>query len=212
MTQTPHDRSVARTTAIVLGMVLLVALGLLLVYEIRRPLVWIAIAAFFAVATAPAVSWLERHVRWLRRWSATLVVFIAVVAVLAGLVALFVIPLVREGSEFVRQLPDLVKEARAGRGPIGSILNRYHIVEWVQQHREQIQNYITGLGGTTISLVRAAATTVVAILTIFVLSYLMVLQAHKLVDALVALFPARVATRTRRLAARCDGCCGDAIV
>ena len=203
MTQTPHDRSVARTTSIVIAVVLVVAFGLLVVYEIRRVLVWIAIAAFFAVATTPAAGWLERHLRWCRRWLATLIVFVALLAVLAGLVTLFVLPLVREGSEFVQQLPQMVRDARAGRGPVGSLLNRYHIVQWAEQHREQVQTYVTGLGSTTVSLVRVAATTILAVLTIFVLSYLMVLQGPRLVGGLVSAFPTHVAMRIQRVAHQC---------
>src|SRR5689334_6885228 len=182
MTQTTPDRSVVRTTSIVIGLPLLALFGLLLIYELRRILVWIAVAAFFAVAAAPAVNWLERHVRWCRRSLATLIVYVALLAILAGLVTLFVVPLVHEGTQFVQQLPQMVREARAGRGPVGSLLNRYHVVQWIEQHRDQIQSYLTSLGTTTVSLVRSAATTVLAVLTIFVLSYLMVLQGPRLVD------------------------------
>src|SRR5919107_5689923 len=95
-----NDRvTLVRSTLIVIGLVLLTALSLLLVYEVRRVIVWIVIAAFFATALHPLVSWLERRVRWVRRWLATLVMFLVVFAVLAGLVALFVVPLVREGTQ-----------------------------------------------------------------------------------------------------------------
>jgi cobalamin synthase len=44
------SRSVARSTLIVIGLVVVTALALLLVYETRRVLVWMVIAAFFATA------------------------------------------------------------------------------------------------------------------------------------------------------------------
>src|SRR6185437_13447144 len=173
----PHDdRSVARTTAIVIGLVLLTVLGLLLVYEVRRVIVWIVIAAFFATALHPLVSWFERRVRWVRRWLATLVVFVVVFVVLTGLVALFVVPLVREGTQLAQQLPDLISDARAGRGPVGELLQRFHVVTWIQEHSTQIQSYASGVGGSTLTFVKGAATTIAGIVTIFVLSYLMVLE------------------------------------
>jgi predicted PurR-regulated permease PerM len=200
----PHnDRSVARTTAIVIGLVLLSALGLLLVYEVRRVIVWIVIAAFFATALHPLVSWLERRVRWVKRWLATLVVYVVVFAVLAGLVALFVVPLVREGTQLAAQLPDMIRDARAGRGPVGGLLQRFHVVSWVQGHSSQIQSYVSGLGGSTLGFVKGAATTIAGIVTIFVLSYLMVLEAPRLIDAFLALFSATRAERIRRVGGDC---------
>ncbi len=203
MTDPGSDRSVARTTAIVIGVALLTALGLILLYEVRRIIVWIVIAAFFATALHPAVNWLEHHVRWVRRWLSTLIVFIVVFLALAGLGALFVVPLVHEGTQLADKVPDLVADARAGRGPLGSTLRRLHVIEWVQQHRDQIQNYAGSLGGTTISVVRTAATTVAGIVTIFVLSYLMVLEAPKVIDGILTPFRPPTAERIRGVAGQC---------
>jgi predicted PurR-regulated permease PerM len=161
------------------------------------------IAAFFATALHPLANWMERHVTWCKRWLSTLVVFIAVFIVLAGLVTLFVVPLVREGAQFADQAPKLIEDARAGRGPVGNLLERFHVVNWVQQHRDQIQAYVGGLGGTTLAVARSAATTVAGIVTIFVLAYLMVLEAPRLVDGFLAIFPARRADRIRRVGHDC---------
>ena len=197
------DRSVARSAAIVIGMVLVTALGLLLIYEIQRVLIWILIAAFFATALNPTVDWLERRVPWCRRWLATLVVFLIVFAILGGLVSLFVLPLIHEGSQLADQLPGLVRDARAGRGPVGDLLQRFHVLQWVQQHRDQIQSYAGGVGGTTLSIVKSAATTIAGIVTIFVLAYLMVLEAPIVLRTAVAPFSERRAERIRRIGTAC---------
>jgi predicted PurR-regulated permease PerM len=197
------QRYVARSTLTVIGLVLLTLLGLFLMYETSRVLIWMLIAAFFATALHPLVNWLERHVAWCKRWLSTLIVFIVVFAVLAGLMTLFVVPLVREGAQFADQAPKLIEDARAGRGPVGGLLERFHVVNWVQQHRAQIQGYVGGLSGTTVAVVRGAATTVAGVLTIFVLAYLMVLEAPRLVDGFLAVFPARRARRIRRVGHDC---------
>src|SRR5262245_42545348 len=59
---TPRDplgRAVLRTVLIVVG----VALVLYLIYLLRRPLGWIVIAAFIAVAMSGPVNLLERRMR-----------------------------------------------------------------------------------------------------------------------------------------------------
>jgi predicted PurR-regulated permease PerM len=203
VTEPNTDRSFTRKTMIVIGLVLATAIGLLLVYEVRRVLIWILIAAFFAVALNPAANWLERHISWCRRWLATLVVFLVVLVVLGGVVALFVTPLIHEGTQLAGQIPSLVSDAKAGRGPIGHLLQRFHILQWIQQHQSQIQKYAEGVGGTTLSFVRRAATTVAGVLTIFVLAYLMVLESPQILQTSVAPFEQRRADRIRRVGADC---------
>jgi predicted PurR-regulated permease PerM len=188
---------------IVIGLVLLTAVALFLVYETRRILVWIAIAAFFATALHPAVNWVERHAAWCRRWLATLLVFLVVFAVLGGLVALFAVPLAHEANRLADQLPGIADDVQRGRGPIGSLVERYHVRQYIAEHREQLQAYAKGLGAPTLAFVRGAATTVAGVVTIIVLAYLMVLQAPKLVSGFLALFPPPRAERIRRVGADC---------
>jgi predicted PurR-regulated permease PerM len=197
------DRSTVRRTMIVIGLVLASALVLFVVYETRRVLVWMLIAVFFAVALNPAVSWVERQARWCRRWMATLLVFVLVLVVLAGLVALFVVPLVREGTQLADQFPGWVSDVRAGRGPVGDLVNRFHLRQYVAEHSDQIRSYASRLTAPTLAFVRGTATTLAGLVTVIVLAYLMVLQAPKLVDTLLGFFDADVAQRIHRVAREC---------
>jgi predicted PurR-regulated permease PerM len=103
-----------RTITTAIGMVLATALLLLVLHEVSRVLVWIIVAAFFAIAIYPVVDWVQRRVTRGRRSLATLLVFVLVLVVLAALVAAFVVPLTREGVAFAGQLPQLLADARAG--------------------------------------------------------------------------------------------------
>jgi predicted PurR-regulated permease PerM len=197
------DRTLARRTGVVLCVVLLAAVALLLVYQTRRVLVWILIAAFFAVALHPLVNWVERRVRWLPRWLATLLVFIVVAAALIGLSALFVVPLIREGTQLADEFPKLVADVRAGRGPVGGLLERVGLTQYVSQHSDQIRGYASSLTAPTLGLLRGAATTVAGILAVVVLSFLMVLQAPRLTGAFLGRFEERRAERIRRVGHDC---------
>ena len=188
---------------IVIGVALLSVLTLFLIYLTRRVLIWILIAAFFAVALHPVVNWVQARARWLPRWVATLLVFIVVFALLAGLATLFVVPLAREGTRLVDDLPDLVEDVRAGRGPIGGLLERVHLRQYLTEHSDQIRDYASNLTAPTLDFLRGAATTVVGILTIFVLAYVMVLQEPRLVGAFLALFDDPRAERIRRVGRDC---------
>ena len=200
---TARERVPVRTILAAIGLVLGTALLLLLIREIQRVLVWIAIAAFFAIALYPVVNWIQRRVPWCRRSLATLIVFFLVFAALAGLVAVFAVPLAREGTALAGQLPGIVKDARAGRGPVGHLLVRTHVLEYLQKNEGRVREFVSGLGTPALAFLRSAATGVAALLTIFVLSFLMILQGPKLVAGTLSLFPEDRAERIRKVGADC---------
>jgi predicted PurR-regulated permease PerM len=200
---TANNRTVARYTLVVIGLVLATMLLLMLAYATRQVLTWILIATFFAVALHPAVTWLERRARWFKRWLATLVVFLVAFAFIGGLITVFVIPLAREAAQFANNLPQIVADVRAGRGPIGNLAERFHALDYIQSHAAQLRGYVSGLGAPTLAVLRSAATGVAGVVTIFVLSYLMVLEAPKVVDGFLALFEERRAERIRRVSQDC---------
>jgi len=201
--QTVDNRTVARYTLVVIGLVLATLLVLELLLHTRQVLTWIVIAAFFAVALHPLVSWLVRKVSWIQRWLATLVVYLLALLFIGGLITVFVVPLAREGAQFADKFPQIVNDVRAGRGPIGNLAERFHVLTYIQSHSTQIRGYVTALGAPTLAALRTAATGVAGVVTIFVLSYLMVLEAPKIVEGFLALFPPRPAERIRRVSHDC---------
>ncbi|GIF02710.1 AI-2E family transporter [Actinoplanes siamensis] len=194
---------VARRTLVVIGLVLATAAALLLVQHTRRVLTWILIAAFFAVALHPAVNWVTRRAAFGRRWLGTLLVFLAAAALLAGLGAVFVVPLAREGSELVANFPRIVADLRSGRGPVGELIVRFHLLNYARDNADKIREYATDLGAPTLAFLGSVATGVAGVATIFVLAYLMVLEAPKVVEGFLALFAPRRAAHIRAVGHDC---------
>jgi predicted PurR-regulated permease PerM len=192
-----------RTIATTIAMVLATALLLLVVYDVRRVLTWIVVAAFFSVALFPVVGWVERRLTGCRRSLATLLVFVVVLVVLGGLVAAFTVPLAQEGTKFAGQLPDLVDQARAGRGPIGGLLDRTHVLTYLQDHQDRVKAFATGLTTPAAGVLRGVATGIAGVVTIFVLAFLMVLEGPKIVDGFVNLLDPDVQPRVRAVGSDC---------
>jgi predicted PurR-regulated permease PerM len=192
-----------RTILATIGLVLATLAVLYVVVHIRQILTWIIIAAFFAVALSPLVGWLQRRVFGKRRALATLVVFLLVLVALSALSALFILPLATEGKELATQLPSLIEQTRQGRGPIGDLLQRTNALEYVQTHQDQISAYAKGLSTPAAGVLVGIATGIAGTATIFVLSYLMVLEGPRMVDSGLHLFRPRTATRIRRVAEDC---------
>jgi predicted PurR-regulated permease PerM len=200
---TPRGPVPVRTIAATIGLVLATVLLLLVVREVARVLTWIVVAAFFAVALYPVVSWVERRVTGGRRSLATLLVFVLVLVVLGGLITAFAVPLAHEGTVFAGQLPGLVADARAGRGPVGNLLDRTNVLSYVRDHQAQLKSMAAGLTTPATGLLSGVATGVAGVVTIFVLAYLMVLEGPKVVDGALNLLHHETRPRVRAVAADC---------
>jgi predicted PurR-regulated permease PerM len=161
------------------------------------------IAMFFAVALSPAVSALEDRISWCRRSMATLVVFVVVLLAIAGLITIFVVPLVRETGQLADKLPQIIGDARAGRGPVGGVLERTHALDWARNNEDKIRQLASGLGTPALAFVKSAATGVAGVLTIFVLSYLMVLEGPMVIAGASGLFRPETGERIRKVGADC---------
>jgi predicted PurR-regulated permease PerM len=198
-----RERVPVRTIAASIGMVLATVVVLFLLVEVRRTLVWLVVAAFFAVALYPVVNWVQRRLTRCRRSLATLGVFLVVFLVLGGLIAAFAVPLARQGTTFADQLPQMLNDAKAGRGPIGSLLDRTNALQYVQQNQAKIRSMASGLTTPAAGVLRGVATGIAGAVTIFVLSYLMVLEAPKMIDGVLNLLSPQHADRARRVGTDC---------
>ena len=175
------ERVPVKTIVTTIALVALTYVLWQLVVLSQRVLVWALIAGFFAVALYPLVGWVERRVGG-RRWLATLIVFLLAALGLTALASIFLVPLVREGADLARNAPSYVEEARAGRGPLGALVERFNIDDYVERNEARIREQLTGLSAPALNVLRTAAETVAGVLTIIVLAYLMVLEGPKLVD------------------------------
>jgi predicted PurR-regulated permease PerM len=193
-----------RTILATIGLVLATALALYIVVETRRVLTWIVVGAFFAVALYPVVGWVQRRMLGGRRRAlATFLVFLVVFLLLAALLAAFAVPLVNEGTRFAGQLPNLIDDARSGRGPIGDLLEQTNALQWVQDNQDRISSFASGLTAPAAGVLSGVATGLAGTATVLVLAYLMVLEGPKVVDGFINLFPAARGERIRRVAGDC---------
>ncbi|MFJ8578211.1 AI-2E family transporter [Micromonospora sp. NPDC093277] len=192
------DRSTARRTLIVIGLVLATLATLALIRATQQVLIWILVAAFFAVALKPLVDRLQR--RFVRhRALATLLVFVATFVLLAALAAVILVPLVNEVTRFAERAPELLRETRAGQGPAGRLLERFHLRQYVVSHSAQLEQFGSRLGQPAVGVLRGLVQTVAGIVTIVVLAYLMVLEAPRIIATTLTLAGDRRAERLRRI-------------
>src|SRR3954452_4211837 len=99
----PSARQIVR---IVLTVVC-VAVALYLLWRLRKPISWVLIAAFLAVALSPPVNVLARH---MRRGFAIAIVYLGLLAIPLALIAVIVPPLITEGNDFADNVPKYARD------------------------------------------------------------------------------------------------------
>ncbi|MGR7026246.1 AI-2E family transporter [Geodermatophilus sp. URMC 62] len=193
-----------RTILATIGLLLATALALYIVVETRQVLTWIVVGAFFAVALGPVVGFVQRRLLGGRRRAlATLLVFLVAFVLLAALVTAFAVPLAQEATKLAGQLPQQIADARAGRGPVGDLLERFNVLDWVQDNQDRISSFASGLTTPAAGVLSGVASGLTGAVTIVVLAYLWVLEGPKVVDGFIALFESRTGERIRRVGTDC---------
>jgi predicted PurR-regulated permease PerM len=130
-------------------------------------------------------------------------VFLVALAALAGILTVFIRPLANEGPQFIDRVPSYVQQARTGRGPVGRLVLRYNLDEYLQRNQARLRESANRLTTPALGVLRSIFSTVVALVTIFVLTFLMVLQGPRLLAGWVAVLPEGRQERVRRVAADC---------
>jgi predicted PurR-regulated permease PerM len=200
---TQRERVPVRTIAVTIGMVLATAAILLLGWEVRRVLTWIVVAALLSIILGPVTDLVERRLH-LRRSLATLLVFLLGLMLLVGVVTVFIRPIAKEGPQFIDKAPAYVAQAQAGTGPVGRLIKRYKLAEYVSRNQARLREAGSRLTTPALVVVRSVFATIVGLVTILVLTFLMVLQGPKLVASWLAALPERRQEHVRRVAADCS--------
>jgi predicted PurR-regulated permease PerM len=186
-----------RTILRVLGIVLAVAVSLEIIWIARHVISWIVIALFLALALNPLVSFIQRRTR-MNRGLAISVAYLIVIGVAVGVGATFVPRLVDEVNGLVEQTPNYVHDLTHGRGRLGFLETKYHVVEKVRaQVKEGGAKRALGLSGAALSVTKSIITVIAATVTIVFLTFFMLLEGGGWVDRLYGLLPEESRPRWR---------------
>jgi predicted PurR-regulated permease PerM len=189
----PRERVIRvppRTTLSVLLVALSVIGLLVVVWAARQVLTWILIALFLALAINPYVDFLQRRVVR-RRGLAAALGFGSVILLFVGLAAAFVPTIASEVGDFVDALPGYVGDLTEGRGRLGFLETRYHIVERVQDAVKGLKpESVLAASGTALSVTKGIITAVVGVITIVVLTFFMLLEGPSWIDRGLGHLPA----------------------
>ncbi len=178
-----------RTILSVLLVVLGVGAGLYVLWISRQVITWILVALFLATALNPAVEFLQRT--WVpRRGLAVAVTFVAALAAAAAIVGAFVPTAVTQVRHFSDAVPGYADDLTHGRGKLGFLETRYHVVDKVRKAVKQGGNgKFLGVTGTALAVTKSVLTAVVATLTILFMTLFMLLEGPAWIGRVMGLAP-----------------------
>jgi predicted PurR-regulated permease PerM len=205
----PPERVVSfrpRAVLTVAGILIGLAIALWVVYIAQRVLTWVLISVFLALALNPAVNWLQRR-GVQRRGTAAALIYVATLAILVGLGFLLIPPLVDQIRGLADAAPGYVDDLTKGRGPLGFLETKYHIVERV---RDATSTHGSGGGGvsvasganTALSITRGIVTGVIAVVTIVFMTFFMIVEGPTWVERVYGLVPPAKQARWRSVGDR----------
>ncbi|MFM8526653.1 MAG: AI-2E family transporter [bacterium] len=169
-TDGPTSKAVLKATLVAVA----VALALYLMYLLRKPISWLVIAAFLALAAAGPVNFLSRY---MKRGIAIAITYILIIAIPLGLIAGItpsvadqVENLVNEAPEYARDVEDLVQSSELLQG----LDQKYKIVTNLKEGANDLPDRLPDAAGTLKDLGVGFFNSIFAGLTILVLSVFMV--------------------------------------
>lgn len=167
-----------RTIVRVMSVVVAFWLSLQAIYQIRGALVWLLISFFLAMALNPPVNLLASKIPGGSRALATGVAYIVVLAVLGVFISSTVPPLIDETKNLVQTLPAKVQSLRESNqdGVIADLINRYHLEDEAQELAGNFTNRLGDVGGPIVTGIGKVTSSIVAFITILVLTFLMLVE------------------------------------
>ena len=165
-------RFLALQVLVVVGILLAVSVALTLLFEVRRVIVWLAIAVFFAAVLSPLVALVER--RGMRRGLAVAVVTIGLSVLFGGILFVFAKPVVTQAAEFADHLPETVDSIR-NAPVVRQVAERFNVDTSLDSVGSDVPKQLLGLSGPIFSAFATIGQALIGFVTIVVFTIFLLL-------------------------------------
>src|SRR3954463_3903203 len=182
----------------VLFILLAFSISLWLVYLLRKPISWVLIAIFLAVALSGPVNTLNQ---WMRRGFAITIVYLLLLLIPIGIAGIVVPPLVTQGNNLIQDLPTYAQDAQkfANKNPqLRSLEENYNITEKLQAQAEKLPARIGDAASVLGDIGLGVVNSLFSLFTILVLTAFLLGSGRTWVDRALELRPEGHAVRLRR--------------
>jgi predicted PurR-regulated permease PerM len=189
------------TIVATIGLILATVAALWVLQRTTRIITWVLIAVFFAVVLRPVVDFVQRSMR-VRRGLATAFVVIAAIGLLSLMGYVFIRPIAEQTNQFIDRFPQYVQDAQDGKGTVGRLVKRFNVEDWVERNQARIREEATNLGESAVGVAQGVFNTLLATLTILVLTILFITEGGGLFRGALRFFPEGRRHRIERVGER----------
>jgi predicted PurR-regulated permease PerM len=196
----PPPQVTPRTVLVVLLTALALFGALYLLRQLQDIVRWLVIGIFLAVALTPIVDRLEQN--RVRRSLAILLVYLALLLALGLFGALIVPPLVEQVEELVEFATNLSQQPGGAEEGLRGLAERFGIGQFYDTLREQASTLPSRLGNATgplLAFTTGILTSITAFLSILLITFFLLLDGRRFVEAGLLLFAAPQRPRLRRI-------------
>ena len=168
--ESPSNRAIVRTVVIVV----LAALALYILYRLRKPISWLVIAAFIAVAMTGPVNLLERV---MKRGLAIAAAYIAMIAIPIGLGAALIPSLVNQAEDLANNVPEYAQDVTDfvnDNNTLSSLNDKYDFTSEIQKAAGELPSRIGDAANILKDIGVGVVNSIFAGITILVVSIFMV--------------------------------------
>jgi predicted PurR-regulated permease PerM len=190
----PAVRDIVRIVLVIVS----VAIVLYLLWRLRKPISWVLISVFLAVALSPPVNYLARS---MKRGFAIAIVYFGLLLVPILLIALIVPPLITEGNNFADNVPqyaDDVTEFVQKNKRLRELNADYDITQKLQDEAGKLPDRLGGAAGTLRDIGFGIVNSLFALLTILVMTAFLLGSGKQWTDRIIASRPPEERQRLRR--------------
>ena len=174
-------RAIARNVLIVVG----VFLVLYVIYLLRRPISWLIIAAFLAIALAGPVNFFQRY---MKRGLAIALVYIGLLMIPIGLGAVLVPPIVNQVSDVATNAPKYVHDIEDyvhKNKTLNDLNNKYDITQKLSDEANKLPSKAGDAAGVLRDIGFGLVSSIFAGVSILVLSIFMVAAGPRWIEEFI---------------------------
>jgi predicted PurR-regulated permease PerM len=190
----PTAREIVRVVLIVVC----VALVLYLLFLLRKPITWLLVSVFLAVALSPLVNVLARR---MKRGLAITIVYLGLLAVPALLIALIVPPLITEANNFADNVPEYARDVTnfvQENDRLRELNRDYDITSKLEEEAGKLPERLGGAAGTLRDVGLGIVNSAFALITILVMTAFLLGSGRTWVDRAIGMRPPDQRERLRR--------------
>jgi predicted PurR-regulated permease PerM len=198
-------RVIARNVLVVVGVILV----LYIIYLLRKPISWLIIAAFLAVALAGPVNFFQRY---MKRGLAIALVYFGLLAIPIGLGAVLIPPIVNQVSdvatnapEYVQDVEDYVKDNKT----LNDLNEKYDITQKLSEEADKLPSKAGDAAKVLRDIGFGLVSSIFAGVTILILSIFMVASGPRWIEGFIRMQRPEHAERIERTLRRIANAVGN---